>query len=254
VGLVGDDHDVVPVGEHREASSSSPGMNFWMVANTMPPDGRLASLPRRSCRVFACTGCSRSRSWASENTPNSWPSRSLRSVMTTMVGFSIAASCITRAAKQVMVMLLPLPWVCHTTPPLPLWAATGARPHHLLDRRPHRVELVVAGDLLDQPAVVLEQHEVAQVVEQHGRGEHAADQGLQLVELAQRVEVDAIDGAPLHEALGIGRQRAHARPSRRRSPAPRCTGTGPASAPCRSGAARRPSRCRRSRRPGSSAR
>jgi hypothetical protein len=43
VGLVGDDHDVVPVGEHGKTSSSSPGMNFWMVANTMPPDGRLAS-------------------------------------------------------------------------------------------------------------------------------------------------------------------------------------------------------------------
>ena len=43
--------------------------------------------------------------------------------MTTMVGFSIAVACITRAAKQVIVMLLPLPWVCHTTPPLPLVAA-----------------------------------------------------------------------------------------------------------------------------------
>jgi hypothetical protein len=64
-------------------------------------------------------------------------------------------SCITRAAKQVMVMLLPLPWVCHTTPPLPLRAtgrAVGARRrHHLVDGRAHRVELVVAGDLLDQP-------------------------------------------------------------------------------------------------------
>ncbi|MCY1233173.1 hypothetical protein D9M72_457050 [compost metagenome] len=89
----------------------------------MPPEGRLPSLARKSCRVVACTGCSRSRSCASEKTPNSWPSRSLRSVMTTMVGFSIAGSCITRAAKQVMVMLLPLPWVCQTTPPLPLVAA-----------------------------------------------------------------------------------------------------------------------------------
>ena len=100
-------------------SSSSPGMNFWMVAKTMPPEGRLLSSWRSSCRVLACTGCSRSRSVPKLNTPNSWPSRSLRSVMTTMVGFSIAGSCITRAAKQVMVMLLPLPWVCQTTPPLP---------------------------------------------------------------------------------------------------------------------------------------
>ena len=40
-----------------------------------------------------------------------------------MVGFSIAASCITRAAKHVMVMLLPLPCVCHTTPPF--WLPPG---------------------------------------------------------------------------------------------------------------------------------
>jgi hypothetical protein len=80
-------------------------MNFWMVAKTMPPEGRLPSLARRSCRVLACTGSSRSRSCASEKTPNSCPSRSLRSVMTTIVGFSISASCMTRAAKQVMVML-----------------------------------------------------------------------------------------------------------------------------------------------------
>ena len=84
----------------------------------MPPEGRLASRARKSCRVLTCTGCSRSRSCAKLNTPKSWPSRSLRSVMTTMVGFSIALSCITRAAKQVIVMLLPLPCVCQTTPPL----------------------------------------------------------------------------------------------------------------------------------------
>ena len=94
-------------------------MNFWTVAKTMPPDGRFASSVRSACRVVACTGCSRSRSCASENTPKSWPSRSLRSVMTTMVGFSICGACITRAAKHVMVMLFPLPWVCQTTPPLP---------------------------------------------------------------------------------------------------------------------------------------
>ncbi|MCY1184361.1 hypothetical protein D9M73_250490 [compost metagenome] len=98
-------------------------MNFWMVAKTMPPLGRLASLVRKSPRDSTWAGCSRSRSWDSENTPNNWPSRSLRSVITTMVGFSIAASCITRAAKQVMVMLLPEPWVCQTTPPL--WVPPG---------------------------------------------------------------------------------------------------------------------------------
>jgi hypothetical protein len=129
--------------------------------------------------------------------------------MTTMVGFSIAGSCITRAAKQVMVMLLPLPWVCQTTPPLPRsWRGLSARRgHHLRNGRAHRVELVVAGDLLDQLAVVLEQHEVAQVVQQVGRRQRASHQRLQLVELAQRVERVAVDGAPLHEALAVGRER-----------------------------------------------
>jgi hypothetical protein len=132
--------------------------------------------------------------------------------MTTMVGFCIAGSCITRAAKQVMVMLLPLPCVCHTTPPLPrtdglLPLARGG--HHMLDGRAHRVELVVAGNLLDQLAVVFEQHEVAQVVQQVARRQHAAHQRFQLVELAQRVELHAVDRAPLHEALGVGRERPH---------------------------------------------
>ena len=84
-------------------------------------------------------------------------------------------------------MLLPLPCVCQTTPPL--WRAAGARRrHHLVDGRAHRMELVVAGDLLDQRAVVLEQHEEAQVIQQVGRRQHAAHQRLQLVELAQRVQ------------------------------------------------------------------
>ena len=89
--------------------------------------------------------------------------------MTTIVGFSISGSCITRAAKQVMVMLLPLPWVCHTNATFAAHAgqAVGAgRCHHLGNGRAHGVELVVAGDLLDQATDVLEQHEEAQVVQQ----------------------------------------------------------------------------------------
>ena len=68
------------------------------------------------------------------------------------------------------------------------------------------MELVVAGDLLDQAAVILEQHEEAQVVQQVRRRQHAAHQRLQFVEGAQRIERDAIDGAPGHEALAVGRQ------------------------------------------------
>ena len=88
----------------------------------------------------------------------------------------------------------------------------GARgTYHLADRRTHGMELVVASDLLHQPAIILEQHEVAQVIQQQLRRQRTAHQRLQLVELAQRIELLAIDGAPVHEALGIGRQRAHAR-------------------------------------------
>ena len=89
------------------------------------------------------------------------------------------------------------------------------RSHHLRDGRAHRVELVVARDLLHQraaqPTILFEQHEVAQVVQQIRRGQHTAYQCLQLVELAQRVERDAVDGAPRHEAFAIGRERAHQR-------------------------------------------
>ena len=43
------------------------------------------------------------------------------------------------------------------------------------------------------------------------RRQHAAHQRFQLVELAQRVELHAVNRAPLHEALGIGRERAQPR-------------------------------------------
>ena len=92
-----------------------------------------------------------------------------------------------------------------------LHAVGARRGDHLRDGRPHRVELVVAGDLLDQAAVILEQHEEAQVVQQVGRCQHAAHKGLQLVERAERVDRVAVDRAPGHEALGVGRQRAQQR-------------------------------------------
>jgi hypothetical protein len=43
---------------------------------------------------------------------------------------------------------------------------------------------------LTDAAIVLKQHKVAQVVQQVLRCQHAAHQGLQLVELAQRVDRD----------------------------------------------------------------
>ena len=73
----------------------------------------------------------------------------------------------------------------------------------MLDSGPNGVVLVVAGRLLDQLAVVLEQHEVAQIVQQVLGGQGAAHQGLQFVERAQRVQIHSVDGAPLLEALSI---------------------------------------------------
>ena len=83
-------------------------------------------------------------------------------------------------------------------------AVRSGRGNHLGNGRAHGVELVVAGDLLDQAIVVLEKHEEAQVVQQVGRRQHAAHQRLQFVERAERVERDAVDGAPGHEALTVG--------------------------------------------------
>ncbi|MNQ91871.1 hypothetical protein D3C85_1072700 [compost metagenome] len=86
-------------------------------------------------------------------------------------------------------------------------AAAGTRgADHLPNGGAHGVELVIAGNLLHQPAVIFKQHEVAQVIEQHLRRQGTAHQGLQFVELTHRVEILAVDGAPVHEAFGIGRQ------------------------------------------------
>ena len=90
--------------------------------------------------------------------------------------------------------------------------AAGARcRYHLVNRRPHRMELVITGNLLDQRPVILEQHEEAQVIEQLRRRQNATNQRLQLVELAQRVERQAIYRSPLHEALGIAGKRTQPR-------------------------------------------
>ena len=69
-----------------EAFSS--GMNFCNVVNTTPPEATF-SFSCKSPRSSACTGFWRRSSWQAENVPKSWSSRSLRSVMTTSVGFFI---------------------------------------------------------------------------------------------------------------------------------------------------------------------
>ena len=47
----------------------------------------------------------------------------------------------------------------------------------LNDGKPHRMELVVASNLLDDAAIIFKQHEVAQVVQQVRWGQNAPDQG-----------------------------------------------------------------------------
>jgi len=78
-------------------SPLSSGRNFWIVVKTTPP-APTRSFSLRSTRLSACTGGWRSRSWQRENVPNSWSSRSFRSVSTTSVGFLISELRITRPA------------------------------------------------------------------------------------------------------------------------------------------------------------
>jgi hypothetical protein len=75
------------------------------------------------------------------------------------------------------------------------------------------MELVVAGDLLHQPAALItdfEQHEVAQVVQQQLGCEEAAHHLLQF-ELQQRLVVLVAHRAPRQKALAARGERAHAR-------------------------------------------
>ncbi len=89
-------------------------------------------------------------------------------------------------------------------------AARGAGLEHAVDHGAHGMELVVAGDLLDQPPIVLEQDEVLQIVEQGLAVEGTLDQGFQFAHGPERVGGVAVDGAPGHEAFPVGGERAHA--------------------------------------------
>ena len=82
--------------------------------------------------------------------------------------------------------------------------------HHMFNGCTYRVKLVVARHFFHQMAVIFEQHKKTQVVEQIGRSQHATNQGFQLLEFAQWVQRNTINGAPLHVALFIAGQRAHA--------------------------------------------
>ena len=98
VRLVGDDHDVAPLGEHRVAVALLLGQELLDGGEDHAARRHASSFSRRSARLSACTGGWRSRSWQREKVPKSWSSRSLRSVSTTRVGFSIAGSRMMRPA------------------------------------------------------------------------------------------------------------------------------------------------------------
>jgi len=90
-------------------------------------------------------------------------------------------------------------------------AARRRRLKHTFHHSAHGMELVVASHFLDQSAVVFEQDEMAQVVEQQFALEQAMHQRLQFLHRPERVGAHAVDGAPGHEALRRCGERAHAR-------------------------------------------
>ena len=115
-----------------------------------------------------------------EKVPKSWSSRSLRSVSTTSVGFSIAGSRIelpgVEGHREALARALGVPDDAD-----PLVALCGAAARPCVDRVVDRVELVVAGDLLaTAAALVLEDDEVAERSRNRRLLEDAPDQDLEL--------------------------------------------------------------------------
>ena len=98
VGFVGDDHDVPPVRQERVLVLAFGREELLDRREDHAAGGRLSAVPADAPGSSACTGCCRSSSWHRANVPKSWSSRSLRSVMTTSVGFSIAGCSTTRPA------------------------------------------------------------------------------------------------------------------------------------------------------------
>ena len=81
----------------RVVKGSLTSPNFCKVVKITPPDAHASNCCKCS-RPSACTGVCRIRSRHMAKVANNWSSRSLRSVSTTSVGFSIAGCRITRPA------------------------------------------------------------------------------------------------------------------------------------------------------------
>ncbi len=113
-----------------------------------------------------------------------------------------------------MVRLLPLPWVCQTTPALRSASRVSAGQRaHRAQRLRHRLVggeiLVILGHLLDKLiAVDLVEREVADEVQKAGGVKDATQQRLQAG--AALLQVLAIDAAPALEPLEAGRECAQA--------------------------------------------
>ena len=179
--------------------------------NTTPPDAT-ASFARRSAREAACTGGWRSKSLHRAKVPKSWSSRSLRSVRTTTVGFSIAGWAMICPADAAVARFAARAASGFVASSLVADLALKLRSTQCLgDSGLDGVELVVAGDLLGQcAAIVLENDEVAEHREETGFLEHTLDQYLK-PGVEDRRELLAADRAPRLEPLVARCERADPR-------------------------------------------
>ncbi len=186
VGFIGDDDDIPPVAKDRVLVALLLGQEFLDGREDTPPAGP-PELVLRSARLSTWTGGCRRRSWQRENVPKSWSSRSFRSVMTTIVGFSIVGCRMIRPAIESHGQALPRalrmpddadPPVARFAPGLaarlvtdfpsrcPRYSSRSAQSLFYGDI--DRVELVIAGDLLlrdTPPPEVLENDEVPDQIE-----------------------------------------------------------------------------------------
>ena len=181
----------------------------------MPPDSPAGEQLLEVVRgTRPCTGASGSGEPGLDGakvSSNSWSSRSLRSVRTTTVGFSIAGM-----AHDLAGVVAPSPATC----PNPACARRrrcgrrSPRPRVVcVDGLVHRPVLVVLRDLLAGLGAVAERRdEVAAQVEEHVEPEHAAGEHLDLAGCAAldvlRVAPGAVDRLPRRPVVPRRRERA----------------------------------------------
>ena len=210
VRLVANDHDVAPVGEHREHVLVLAGREFLdggeddaarrPVRQQLSKRGAGVSLHRRLAQHFGGAGEDAEELVVQVVAVGHHHQRGVAHVRVRHQRAGEAGHL------DALASALRMP-----DHPTLAGAAGGGRREHALHHRPHRVELVVARHFLDELAVVLEQNEVAQIFQQQVALEQAQYQGFEFAHRPQRVGDDAVDGAPGHEAFAVAGQRAHAR-------------------------------------------